>query len=523
MRKSFYLFTVFFVAFSFNVFSTIASGSREKRVALVIGNAAYARYPLKNTVNDAVDMSDALRSRGFEVISRTDADLSSMWSAIREFGKILKNSDIGLFYYSGHGIQVDGANYLIPVNSGIMSADETRFKAVDASLVLEKMRSAGNSMNIIVLDACRSNPYKKNRGGFGGLAKMDAPSGSIIIYSTSPGKTASDGVGRNGVFTKYFLRSVLNDDLEIGMMLRRIRKNIISETNGKQVPWESSSLTGEFYFSKEFNKGKFVPIKNSIKSLVTAEYTSMTFFESGPEYKDNGKRVYGNTFDLKKTRYINTKINFNNKLFNKRDSTIDIVLKFFKPDGTYWNSVSRKITVGKDLDKATYERLGFGWSKSGNWSPGNYKVQVFLNGNYVAQSGFKIVNNSLPKVGEGYEYKKVRFFESHDMYTGEENVEYGYRFKKSDTRVVYPYILFKNNFFNIKDQKIQMRVIIYKPDGTSWGNIERVVSVSRDLDLASYDKVGWGWKDAGKWSKGHYRVEIFFDKKKVGDSSFEIY
>ena len=286
MKK--YLLTSIFLVFIFNCFlpALDQSGTREKRIALIIGNAAYKRYPLKNTVNDAVDIGDALRSRGFEVISITDADYRKMWLAIRDFGKKLQNSDIGLFYYSGHGIQVDGINYLIPVNSGIVGEDETRFKAVDASLVLEKMKTAGNSMNIIVLDACRVNPYKRARGSFGGLAKMDAPTGSIIIYSTSPGKTASDGIGRNGVFTKHFLRSVLNDDLEIGMMLRKIRKSIITETNGKQVPWESSSLTGEFYFAREFNKGEYKPLTNKISGSPNSEFTSMIFFESGSEYED---------------------------------------------------------------------------------------------------------------------------------------------------------------------------------------------------------------------------------------------
>ncbi len=522
MKKSLFILTIIII-FSFTIVAVEDSGTREKRIALVIGNAAYKGYPLKNTVNDAVDISDALRSRGFEVISSTDADYREMWGAIRKFGKKLQNSDIGLFYYSGHGIQVNGTNYLIPVNSGIMSEDETRFKAVDAALVLEKMRTAGNSMNIIILDACRVNPYKKERGGFGGLAKMDAPSGSIIIYSTSPGKTASDGIGRNGVFTKHFLRSVLNDDLEIGMMLRKIRKNIISETSGKQVPWESSSLTGEFYFAREFNKGEFKSLKNNITGSVSVEFSSMTFFESGAEYEDISDRAYTNIFEKQKSRYINTKLNFRNKLFNERDSKLNIVLKFFKPDGTYWNSISKSINISKDLDHATYERLGFGWGSAGNWDPGKYKVQVFMEGTYVAQSGFEIVNYSLSEKRIGYEYKNVRFFESHDKYSGEIEVEYNSRFRRSDTRVIYPYILFKNSFFKIKDQRIKIRIIIYKPDGSRWGNIEKDISVSKDLDLASYDRAGWGWNKAGNWGIGRYKVEMFFDEIPVGESMFEIY
>ena len=508
---------------SFYVYSLEESGTREKRVALVIGNAAYQKYPLKNTVNDAVDMSDALRSRGFEVISSTNSDYKKMWDAIRKFGEKLKNSDIGLFFYSGHGIQVDGINYLIPVNSEIISRDETRFKAIDASLVLEKMRTAGNSMNIIILDACRVNPYKRERGSGSGLAKMDAPSGSLIVYSTSPGKTASDGVGRNGVFTKHFLRSILSDDLEIGMMLRKIRKSIIDETGGKQVPWESSSLTGEFYFGREYKSGSFKPIKKNITGSLNVEFSSMTFFESGNEYEENSNRSYTNSFDKVKTRYINTKLIFRNKLFNSKDAELEIVLKFFKPDGSYWNSVSKRIRVGKDLDHATYERIGFGWSKAGNWIPGNYKVQVFLDGTYVGQSGFEITGGSKSESQKGFEFQGVRFFEAHDKYTGEIEVKYNSRFDKVQTRVIYPYILFKNRFYKVKDQKIRMRIIILKPDGSGWGNIERNVSVSKELDIASYDKAGWGWTDPGNWSSGIYPVKIYFDGKKVGESSFEIY
>ncbi len=523
MKKILFISILLMILLDFYTYSLDESGSREKRVALVIGNAAYQKYPLKNTVNDAVDMRDALRSRGFEVISSTDADYRKMWDAIRKFGDKLKNSDIGLFFYSGHGIQVDGVNYLIPVNSEIMNRDETRFKAIDASLVLEKMRTAGNSMNIIILDACRVNPYKRERGSGSGLAKMDAPSGSLIVYSTSPGKTASDGIGRNGVFTKHFLRSILSDDLEIGMMLRKIRKSIIDETGGMQVPWESSSLTGEFYFSREYNNGSFKPIKKNITGSLNVEFSSMTFFESGDEYEENTDRSYKTSFDKTKARYINTKINFRNKLFKSMDSELEIVIKFFKPDGTYWNSVSKRIKVGKELDYATYERLGFGWPEAGNWKPGNYKVQVFLDGTYVGQSGFKITGGSLPELQKGYEFQNVRFFESHDKYSGEIEVKYNSRFDKVKTRVIYPYILFKNRFYKIKDQKIKIRVVILKPDGSKWGDINRDVSVSMDLDLASYDKAGWGWTESGNWSTGIYPVYIYFDGKKVGESRFEIY
>ncbi|MEN8153237.1 MAG: caspase family protein [Acidobacteriota bacterium] len=497
---------------------------REKRLALVIGNSSYLKSPLKNTVNDAVDISDALKSKGFEVILKTNADYRSMWNAIRDFGRKLNNSDIGLFYYSGHGVQVKGTNYLVPVRSGIISEDEIRFKAVDAALVLSKMENAGNSMNVVILDACRVNPYKRVRAaGTGGLARMDAPTGSLIVYSTSPGKTASDGIGRNGVFTKHLLRKMLGTDLEIGMLLRKVRESVITESRGKQVPWESSSLVGEFYFTRGYIGSKKPTGTDISPTEKVADFGKMNFFESGKDYGDISKRVYGNRFLQSKARYINTKINFKNRMFKIEDKYLNITLKFYRPDGSYWNSVERKIKVGKNLDLATYERLGWGWSEPGNWKPGKYKVKVFFNGKYVSQSEFSIVSSTSSASGSGYEFKKIQFFEFGEELSSDSKVTFKKKFKRSDARFIYSDIVFKNNFFNIKDQVIKMEIKYLKPDGSLWGTIKKSVSVSKDLDIATYDKGGWGWKTSGNWKPGRYSVEIYFNNKYMGRSFFEVY
>ena len=221
----------------------------ERRIALVIGNGNYKSSPLRNTVNDASDISSRLTSMGFAVSKGTNMSRKDMYNAIRAFGNDLKKGGVGLFYYSGHGMQVKGKNYLIPVGVNIQSEDEVEFEAIDAGMVMRKMESAGNTMNMVFLDACRDNPFARSfRTSSQGLAQMDAPSGSLIVYATAPGSVASDGKGRNGIFTKNLLLHLSTPGLEVGKMLRMVRVSVKKDTGGKQVPWESSSLEGEFYF-----------------------------------------------------------------------------------------------------------------------------------------------------------------------------------------------------------------------------------------------------------------------------------
>jgi formylglycine-generating enzyme required for sulfatase activity len=225
-------------------------GASQRRVALVIGNANYQSSPLRNPVNDAEDTASALRSLGFQVTLGTDMTRKEMRRVIRTFGESLKQGGVGLFYYSGHGMQVGGTNYLIPIGADISMEDEVQDEAVDAGSVLRKMDSAKNSMNMVFLDACRDNPFARSfRSSFKGLAQMDAPSGSLIVYATAPGSVAADGEGRNGTFTKNLLAHLSAPGMELSQMMKIVRSNVRKETDGKQVPWESSSLEGNFYFN----------------------------------------------------------------------------------------------------------------------------------------------------------------------------------------------------------------------------------------------------------------------------------
>ena len=237
--------------------SAAAFASGEERYALVIGNGAYKAAPLKNPSKDARDMAALLKSLGFNVTLKVDAGLKDMEEAVREFGTSLRRGGVGLFYFAGHGVQVGGNNYLVPVDAKIQSESDVRFECVDAGRVLGKMEDAGNSLNIVILDACRNNPFSRGfRSMDRGLAEMRAPTGSIIAYATAPGSVASDGTGENGIYTKYLLKNMRTPGLSITDVFMRVRMGVVGETAKKQVPWESSSLTGYFYLSGEGKDGQ---------------------------------------------------------------------------------------------------------------------------------------------------------------------------------------------------------------------------------------------------------------------------
>jgi hypothetical protein len=223
----------------------------EPRIALVIGNGGYAEGRLNNPVNDARDMAAALRQLGFEVLSGEDRTRRQMEDQIREFGRKIRRGGVGMFYFAGHGVQVAGNNYLIPVGAEINGEAEVRYEAVDVGFVLAQMEDAQNRLNIVVLDACRNNPFARSfRSSARGLASIDAPVGTLIAYATAPGRTASDGGGsRNGLYTKELLSAMQSPGLRIEDIFKRVRTEVRRQSNNQQVPWEASSIEGDFYFS----------------------------------------------------------------------------------------------------------------------------------------------------------------------------------------------------------------------------------------------------------------------------------
>ncbi len=227
----------------------------EKRLALVIGNADYRfATKLRNAGNDARDMSATLAKLGFTVLSGQDLTLAQMETKVLQFGEQLKaQKGVGLVYYAGHGIQFGGANYLIPIDAEIKSEQETKYKGLNLGLILDTLENAKNGFNLIVLDACRNNPFgrswNRETSSVGGLAQTNAPNGTFIAYATAPGSIAEDGIGRNGTFTAELLKQIQIPNLKVEEVFKNVRQNVTAKTNNKQTPWDSSSLVGDFYFS----------------------------------------------------------------------------------------------------------------------------------------------------------------------------------------------------------------------------------------------------------------------------------
>jgi hypothetical protein len=245
----FIMYHYFIVLISF----LIILPAHASRLALVIGNADYQHVaPLANPVNDANDITESLRKLGFEVINEHNTNRHRMIAAIQQFGTRLRDYEVGLFYFSGHGVQSGGRNYLIPVDADIVNQADIESESVDANLVLEQL--ANNDINMMILDACRDNPYDISPANHfqSGLAEMKSPTGTLIAYATAP-NTASygDSTERNSIYSKHLLaalRDKKKTSISVLDMLTIVTQKVVAETNGLQVPWKSDSLTQRFCF-----------------------------------------------------------------------------------------------------------------------------------------------------------------------------------------------------------------------------------------------------------------------------------
>jgi uncharacterized caspase-like protein len=239
---------------SITITTNVEFYKNEKKTALIIGNGDYKNGPLKNAVNDAYDMAATLGVKGFRVIMKLNASRVEMREAIREFGNEINSGGVGLFYYSGHGLQVDGVNYLIPIDADIELKAEVPEECISANGVLKVMEYSKNRINVIILDACRNNPYRSfTRSDEKGITRMDPPAGakqgSIIAFATAPGSVASDGETRNGLYTSKLLKYINTPGLKLEEVFKRARIDVLQESGGRQTPWENNSLTGDFFFT----------------------------------------------------------------------------------------------------------------------------------------------------------------------------------------------------------------------------------------------------------------------------------
>ncbi len=234
------------------VVGSAAQAAAAQRIALVIGNSDYENAPLANPVNDARLIAQTLRQLDFQVLEHLNVNQKDMKRAIQLFGDRLElagSEAVGLFYYAGHGVAVNGRNYLIPTDAAIDRESDVDIEAVATDTVLAQMEYTRNALNFVILDACRNNPYTRSfRLATRGLARMDAPRGTLISYATAPGDVALDGDGEHSPYSRALAKSMLRPGMLVEQMFKRVRRMVVAETGNRQTPWESSSLTGDFYF-----------------------------------------------------------------------------------------------------------------------------------------------------------------------------------------------------------------------------------------------------------------------------------
>ena len=235
---------------------TATPAQADRRVALVIGNSSYKSVaPLGNPKNDARLMADTLRELGFAIVggaAQLDLDKTKFDGVLQSFSDQIQGADVGLFYYAGHGVQVRGQNYLVPVNANPTRETDVDFQMVDTALVLRQMEGAGTKLNIVILDACRNNPFggRALRSGEGGLAQMRAPEGTLISYATQPGNVARDGADGNSPYTKALAQAIRAPGQDIFQTFNAVGLAVKQATAGAQQPWVSSSpIAGDFYFA----------------------------------------------------------------------------------------------------------------------------------------------------------------------------------------------------------------------------------------------------------------------------------
>lgn len=228
----------------------------DKRIAFVIGNSHYSNSEmnLANPQNDATDVAEKLKGLGFEVVLKLDATLEDMDRELTSFGQKAKEYDVAIFYYAGHGIQSKGVNYLIPTNIDNLAEDNMKYKCVDMERVLDVMEDSKCKLKIVILDACRNDPLSRRwhrSAGTRGLSLMNAPTGTIISFSTAPGSTALDGKGRNSPYTEAFLNTLDMPNLDVFHFFQKVGASVLDKTQRSQNPWLSVSFTGDFYFNKQ--------------------------------------------------------------------------------------------------------------------------------------------------------------------------------------------------------------------------------------------------------------------------------
>jgi uncharacterized caspase-like protein/lipoprotein NlpI len=347
--------------------ATVFSQTYTKRLALVIGNSAYQNGgALKNPVNDARSVASALQNMGFEVIRHENVSQTQLKQAINAFGQKLREYEVGLFYYAGHGIQYKGSNYMIPVEADLQAAEQIEFDCVAADRVLAYMESAATKVNIIIMDACRNNPFERswNRSANGnGLAMMNAPTGTLIAYATAPGRVASDGESANGLYTSILLKYMNDPALNLEQVFKRVRTEVTEKSGGAQVPWETTSLTGGDFFL------------TSKKAEAVAKQEPTTYSNEGRELASTEDPAKALQF------YTSAQNKYDQNLYNEaiadytkaiQYNPLDMQAYLWRGHSKYNLGYDNKVTNPKMLESAIED-----YSKAIQLSPGEFEAYYY--------------------------------------------------------------------------------------------------------------------------------------------------
>ena len=328
--------------------SVFSFSQEEKRLALVIGNSEYIKGPLKNPVNDAKLIAKALDSLGFEVLEHynlsTQRDLKN---AIREFGIKRDSANVGFVYYAGHGVQVNNENYLLPTDESFASQIDVEEYAVSVQSILRYLQSKSNQVNILVLDACRDNPFElewnTTRSLKGdGLAKIPPPTGSLIAFSTDAGQTAADGKDINSIYTLSLYKNMLLEDTSLDQIFRNVRTEVLAQTNGNQRPVEATQLTGQTFY---LNPGNYDDEFKAVEGIL----------EKNTELTD-ALNILAPIIDDKPTNlralHLNAKTYFALKNYPKAITAYEKVIQLNPNNASYW--IEKAVCYAKieDLEKA---------------------------------------------------------------------------------------------------------------------------------------------------------------------------
>jgi hypothetical protein len=263
-----------------------AANPDPSRLALIIGNSAYRDAPLVNPVNDARAFAHLCTQAGLTVDSHLNASRTDMMAAIERFGTAVKRPETrqAVFYYAGHGAQLDWRNYLLPVDAVVEKQEHMKQRCVDLTLLLGQLSAAKDKTFIVILDVCRNNPFGKSyKPEQKGLSQFDAPVGSLIAYATAPGNVASDGAGENGLYTENLVRELSQRGTRIEDALKRVRLNVRLASHGEQIPWETTSLEGDVFL---FNEGQKKLSEAELEKLVETDISEWTRIKSSNKVDD---------------------------------------------------------------------------------------------------------------------------------------------------------------------------------------------------------------------------------------------